>query len=165
MGKEVEITGFNMSKDLGYIMSLRKEIGNRPIIMACAGVLILDEENRILLLKRADNGLWAYPGGSMELGESFEECAKREVFEESGLVCEELEFFTTASGREVHYIYPNGDEIYAAEVVYICRKYSGRLKLQAEEVSEKGFFKLEELPEITPNNVGAIEKLKKMISG
>lgn len=149
-----------MSKDLGYILSLRKEIGHRPVIMACAGVLILDEENRVFLIKRADNGLWGYPGGSMELGESFEECAKREVFEESGLMCSELEFFTTASGEEVHYVYPNGDEIYAAEVIYICRKYEGKLKLQEEEVSGQGFFRLDELPEITHNNIGVLEKLK-----
>lgn len=152
-----------MSEDLGYIMSLRKEIGHRPIIMACAGVLILDNENRIFLVKRADNGLWAYPGGSMELGESFEQCARREAFEESGFKCKELEFFTTASGEEVHFTYPNGDEIYAAEVIYICRDYEGQLKLQEEEVSKCGFFKLDELPEITHNNVEVINRLIKKL--
>ena len=71
----------------------------------------------MLLQKRADNGLWGYPGGSMELGESFKDCARREVREETGLICGNLEHFMNVSGEEVHYVYPNGDEIYAAEEI------------------------------------------------
>ena len=82
--------------------------------MTCAGVLLLNEKRELLLQKRADNGLWGYPGGSMELGESFKDCARREVREETGLICGKLEHFMNVSGEEVHYVYPNGDEIYAA---------------------------------------------------
>jgi len=42
---------------MGYIMNLRKVVGHRP--MTCAGVLIINEENQILLQKRKDNGQWA----------------------------------------------------------------------------------------------------------
>ena len=45
----------------------------------------INKDNRILLQKRADNGFWGLPAGSMELGESFEACARREVMEETGL--------------------------------------------------------------------------------
>ena len=149
-----------MTDDTGYIMSLRKLVGHRPIIMTAAAVLILNDKNQLLLQRRSDNGMWAYPGGSMELGESFEECARREAYEETGLKCLELKFFTTASGKDVHYIYPNGDEIYAAEVSFICEKYEGSLKLQESEASEQRFFDLDKLPEdITPNNVGVIKEL------
>ena len=55
---------------MGYIMDLRKVVGHRPLIMTCAGVLIINEENQILLQKRKDNGQWGYPGGSLELGDS-----------------------------------------------------------------------------------------------
>ena len=44
---------------MGYIMDLRKVVGHRPLIMTCAGVLIINEENQILLKKRKDNGQWA----------------------------------------------------------------------------------------------------------
>ncbi|MGN0165510.1 MAG: NUDIX hydrolase [Lachnospiraceae bacterium] len=152
-----------MSEEMGYIMSLRKVLGHRPLVMTCAGVLILDENNRLLLQKRADNGLWGYPGGSMEPGESFEACAKREVMEETGLLCRELEFFTTVSGEEGHYTYPNGDEIYAAEVVFLCRTYEGMLYMQKDEVSELKFFSLDALPEITHNNVEPIKRLWKSL--
>lgn len=69
----------------GYIMDLREVVGARPLILAGAGVIIVDNEGRILLQHRSDNGDWGIPGGSMELGESFEEAARREVLEETGL--------------------------------------------------------------------------------
>lgn len=131
---------------MGYIKNLRKVLGHRPIIMTSACVLVIDQEGRILLQRRKDNGLWAYPGGSLELGESFEECARREVQEETGLNVNSMELFTVESGEMMHYIYPNKDEVYIAEVVFICKDFSGSLKVQ-EEVIEQKFFELEKLPE------------------
>ena len=64
-------------KDLGYIMNLRKVVGHRPLIMPGAGVFIINDKGEFLLEKRRDNGLWDFPAGAMELGESFEECARR----------------------------------------------------------------------------------------
>ena len=149
---------------MGYILELRKILGHRPLIMTCAGVLVINEKNQLLLEKRRDNGLWAYPGGSMELGETFEDCAMREVLEETGLQCLELTHFMNVSGKEMHFTYPNGDEIYAAEEIFICRSFSGELKLQESEVTELKFFSPEQLPakdEITHNNVPAIEKFRR----
>lgn len=145
---------------MGYILDLRKKIGHTPLIMTSACVLILNENNQLLLQCRTDNGFWSYPGGSMEPGESFEECARREVLEETGLECLELEFFATASGKDMHYVYPNGDEVYIAEVVYICRKYQGELKVQKAEATQQQFFDLSALPDnISPVNIGMVNKL------
>ena len=147
-------------ENMGYILELRRIVGQRPLIMTCAGVLIVNEKNQLLLQRRKDNGLWGYPGGSMELGERFEDCAVREVLEETGLTCLELEHFMNVSGECVHYIYPNGDEIYAAEEVFLCRRFSGELQKQVSEVMELRFFDVDRLPEkreITPNNFPAID--------
>ncbi|MFR4386516.1 MAG: NUDIX hydrolase [Lachnospiraceae bacterium] len=151
---------------MGYILELRKQVGHRPLIMTCAGVLLLNEKRELLLQKRADNGLWGYPGGSMELGDSFEDCARREVQEETGLICGNLEHFMNVSGEEVHYVYPNGDEIYAAEEIFLCRKFSGQIICQQEEVEKLCFFRMDELPskeQINPNNYPAIERLRRMM--
>lgn len=153
---------------MGYILELRKSVGHRPIIMTCAGVLLVNEKNQLLLQKRRDNGMWGYPGGSMEPGESFKDCAMREVLEETGLRCQELEHFMNVSGECVHYIYPNGDEIYAAEEVFLCRKFSGTLQRQDSEVTELKFFDVDRLPEteqITPNNIPAIDRYRKAVCG
>ena len=47
--------------------------------------IVSDGQGRIALVKRKDNELWALPGGGMELGESIEQGAVREVKEETGL--------------------------------------------------------------------------------
>ena len=144
---------------MGYIMNLRKYIGHKPIIMTSACVLVVNNKKQLLLQKRKDNGFWAYPGGSMELGESFDKCAVREVFEETGLKCLDLKLFTAESGEQMHYTYPNGDEVYIAEIVYICDKYEGKLKVQEDEVVEQRFFDLSQLPDnISPINRNVIDK-------
>ena len=47
--------------------------------------VVTDEHDRIVLIRRRDNDLWALPGGGMELGESIVDTAVREVKEETGL--------------------------------------------------------------------------------
>ena len=47
--------------------------------------VVIDEHDRIVLIRRRDNDLWALPGGGMELGESIVDTAVREVKEETGL--------------------------------------------------------------------------------
>jgi ADP-ribose pyrophosphatase YjhB (NUDIX family)/RimJ/RimL family protein N-acetyltransferase len=59
------------------------------------GVLIFNAHNQILLGKRKNShgaSTWAPPGGHLEFEETFEECATREVLEETGLRIEELVF-------------------------------------------------------------------------
>lgn len=149
---------------MGYILELRRTLGSRPIIMAGAGVMLINEKGEVLLQKRRDNGYWDYPAGSMELGESFEECARREVFEETGLTCGKLEFFMDLSGRESFYEYPNGDQTYAAVILYICRDFSGKLKVQEDEAIEQRFFALDALPEKhDPRGLGILERLGEFI--
>lgn len=149
---------------MGYIMDLRKELGHRPIILTGAGAYLVNEKNEILLGKRADDKLWDHPGGSLELGESFEEACRREVFEETGLTCGKLEFLTDFSGKDTHHIYPNGDECYIAGIIYICFDYSGEMKPQEEEVIEQRFFALDDLPEdIEVRQLPVIEKVRQYL--
>lgn len=150
---------------MGYVMELRKFIGSRPVIVAGAGVILVNEKNEILLQKRADNGFWDYPAGSMELGESFEECARREVLEETGLVCGKLEFFMDLSGKESFYEYPNGDKTYTAGIIYICRDYSGEMKVQEDEVQTQAFFPLNALPaENDPRGLGIFDRIREYLN-
>ncbi|WP_212119884.1 NUDIX domain-containing protein [Niallia circulans] len=80
-----------------YYKYLRQYVGHRPIILPGSNVIILNHQNEVLLQKRHD-GYWGLPGGLMDLGESFEEVAKREVFEETGLVVENLTLLNIFSG-------------------------------------------------------------------
>ncbi len=70
----------------GYVKSPRDVVGRRPLVLVAAGVLILDSLGHVLLCRRADDGTSVYPGGYIEPGETTEEAARREVFEETGLI-------------------------------------------------------------------------------
>ena len=130
-----------------YIMDLRKIVGHRTLLQVGASVILEDAQGRILLQKRSDNHCWGYAGGSVELGEVVEDAAKRELFEETGLVAECLELFGVFSGKDTHYVYPNGDEVSNVDIVYVCKQYTGTLKCQDGEVDALQFFRVDEIPE------------------
>lgn len=132
---------------MGYIMDLREIVGSRPLIMAGACLLVIDPQDRILLQLRTDNGKWGLPGGSLEPGETMEAVAKRELFEEIGLVAGNLQLFDIFSGEEFYYKYPHGDEVFNVIAAYICREYQGELHLDESEVKEVKFFEISDLPE------------------
>ena len=134
----------------GYIMELRKIVGHRTLIQCAASVIILNEQGQVLLGKRSDNGFWGYSGGSVEIDEPVEECAKRELYEEMGLTANSLEFFMINSGPQAHYVYPNGDEVSNVEIIYICRDYSGTPRMADGEMTELRFFEPTDLPPISP---------------
>ena len=133
---------------MGYIEEIRALVGNRPLILAAAGVCVLDDQNRVLLQRRADYGLWGAPGGIMELGESLEETARRELLEETGLEAGPLTLLAVTSGVQDHYIYPNGDECYFVTACYVTRKFSGQPRAADGESLEVCFFALDDLPEL-----------------
>ena len=131
---------------MNYVQRMRRVIGHAPLILVGANVLVLDGARRLLLQRRTDNGLWGLPGGSMEPGESLEETARRELREETGLEIGTLELFGLFSGEALHYKYPNGDEVYDVNVVYVATEPRGELRTDPEEGHELRYFPLDSLP-------------------
>src|SRR5690606_31557852 len=132
---------------MDYIKHLRSMVGHEKVIMVVAGAFVFDKENRVLMQKRTDNGQWGFPGGFMELGESVHDTARREVYEETGLLLEELELFGIYSGPQYDKTFSNGDQVALVLISFICKRYSGNLVENNEESLENNFFSLEELPE------------------
>ncbi|SCG61311.1 NUDIX domain-containing protein [Micromonospora halophytica] len=54
-------------------------------IVVAVSVFVRDEQGRVLLIQRTDNGLWSLPGGGQEIGETVAETAIRETHEETGV--------------------------------------------------------------------------------
>jgi 8-oxo-dGTP pyrophosphatase MutT (NUDIX family) len=131
---------------MDYILQLRQYIGHRPVLMVGAAILVLDEQDRVLLMKRSDNECWGFPGGSTEPGEIVEEAAKRETFEEVNLTIKDMSLFGVFSGPELYYKYPNGDEVYNVTIMFLSRDWSGEVKLNHEH-TEWGWFAANEIPE------------------
>ena len=53
-------------------------------IVVATNAFVQDDEGRVLLIQRSDNGLWALPGGAQDVGETVSACAERETLEETG---------------------------------------------------------------------------------
>lgn len=135
---------------MGYTEQIRKKVGHDEIIGVGAGVFIY-KEGKVLLQKRRDNYSWALHGGGVEIGESVEEAAKRELFEETGLIANNLELLGVFSGEDMRYTYPNGDKVSIIGINYICSDFSGELLSETDETLALKWFDIDDLPqEISP---------------
>jgi 8-oxo-dGTP pyrophosphatase MutT (NUDIX family) len=132
----------------GYVHELRGLVGRRPLILPGAAVIVYDQRPAILLIRRADTGGWGLPGGYMEPGETLEETGRRELWEETGLVAQEMRQFMTVSGRDQFLEYPNGDQVFNVTTVFTSPRPSSddRMTVDADEVSDARFFPVTRLP-------------------
>ena len=79
-------------------------------------------------------------------GETLEEIARREVFEETELAVDGISLFDVFSGSDLFYQYPNGDQVYNVTVVYLARDMTGQLSVNPQEHTAVQFFELNSLP-------------------
>ena len=128
----------------------------KPKICCGAGILVINEMDEVLLVKRSDNAKWAVPGGGVEIGETVEQTAKRELFEETGLIANSIVLLDIYSGPETRYIYPDGNEVYWITLAYLSRDYSGDILTSTNEITDCCFFGMNRLPE-------SIDKIDKLI--
>ena len=129
-----------------YIKYIREKVGHDVVILVGAGVYVY-ENGKVLLQKRKDNQQWGSNGGAVDIGERVEDTAKRELYEEAGLVAHELELIGVFSGENMFFTYPNGDEAYIISIAYMCRDFSGELLPDPNEVTELKWFDIDDLPE------------------
>ena len=148
---------------MGYISELRRFVGHRPLMMTAAMGIVYDKEKGLLLERRSDNGEWCVPGGGLELGEDQVAGLRREVKEETNLDIVSPEFFTVRAN--VHMVYPNLDEVYYTDIVYIVTEFSGELKPDRES-TELRWFDINELPEnIMPSQIDYILSFREKLQG
>ena len=125
---------------------LRKHIGSRAILSIGATILVVNDDMEILFQHRSDTLDWGLPGGSMELNETLEETAARELYEETGLEANEFHLIGVFSGPDYYFQYPNGDEVYTVIHLYIAKNVRGELGMLDGESLELTYFSINELP-------------------
>lgn len=128
-----------------YYKELRKYVGHRPLILPGSVVIIQNQKNEVLLQER-QQGVFGLPGGLMDLGESFEETAIREIFEETNLTVSNLELKHVFSGKEFYYKVDNGDEFYSVTAVYKTKSYVGLPQANLSESIGIDFYSLDSMP-------------------
>ena len=144
-------------------MNLRKYVGHEPLIGLGATTLVFNDKNELLLNLRTDTNTWGIPGGSMELYETIEETALRELKKECGITAEKLELLDVLSGKEYYFEYPNGDKMCTVIVLFKVMNYSGDVKISDGESKQLKFFSLDNLPNMETRAKAIVDKIKKGI--
>ena len=95
----------------------------------------------------------------MELYETIEETAIRELKEETGICADRLELVTVLSGNDFYYEYPNGDKMCTVIVLFKVLNYSGEIRICDNESRALKFFPLTELPELESRAEKIIQRI------
>lgn len=142
---------------MNYIKHIRQFVGHETLFTVGCGVII-EKNEKILLQHRVDEDCWGIPGGVMEIGESFEQTAIRETYEETGLKMQNLQLFGLYSGDSCFVEYPNKDKMYSVQIIFKTTEFAGELIQTGEESRMHKFFDREELPtNINPRQISFIQ--------
>ncbi|WP_030398637.1 NUDIX hydrolase [Kitasatospora purpeofusca] len=108
-------------------------------LVPAASVVVVDDEGRVLLQRRTDNGMWALPGGKMDLGESLAGCGIRETREETGLDIEIIGIVGTYTNPGHVFAYDDGEVRQEFSICLLGRPLGGEL-LVSDESHEVAWF-------------------------
>lgn len=106
------------------------------------GAAVGNEKGELLLVKRADSGVWLYPTGWADVGYSAAEVAAKEVLEETGVEAEVVRLIAVLDGLRLGFT-----RIALYSLVFHCRATGGELRPHPLEISDVGWFSPDDLPE------------------
>jgi 8-oxo-dGTP pyrophosphatase MutT (NUDIX family) len=123
-----------------YFTELRSKVGNDLLLVPGVSVLIWSSDGRLLLVRDTAPGPWGLVGGAIEPDEVPEDAARREAFEEVGVVVEITGLRGVLGGPSFRVRYDNGDDVSYVSMVYDARIDSGIPSPDYDEVQEVGWF-------------------------
>lgn len=106
---------------------------NQPWLPSVHGV-VRNEKGALLLHKRDDHSFWAFPGGKLKIGESLENCLRREMYEETGLEVDAERLLGIFSSPE--YVLALQEKIFQPLlIVFLCQVRGGEPRTGPESLS------------------------------
>jgi ADP-ribose pyrophosphatase YjhB (NUDIX family) len=102
-------------------------------IVPSVNVVVVNDNDEILMIRRSDNGNWAVPGGAVDLGESLKQAAVRETNEESGVDVEVTGLVGIYTDpKHVVFYTSNGEARQEFSIVLTARAVGGALRTSSE---------------------------------
>ena len=105
------------------------------------GAVVGNDRGEILLVQRADNGVWLYPTGWADIGYSASEVAVKEVFEETGVEVEPVRLIAVLDGLRLGFT-----QVPLYSLVFLCKVLGGELRRHPLECTDVGWFAEDRLP-------------------
>lgn len=106
------------------------------------GAVVGNDRGQLLLVQRADSGVWLYPTGWADVGYSASEVVVKEVKEETGIDCEPLQLIAVLDGLRLGFT-----RVPLYSLVFLCRATGGELRPHPLECRDVGWFSEEGLPQ------------------
>ena len=106
------------------------------------GAVVGNDHGQILLIQRADSGVWLYPTGWADVGYSPAEVAVKEVLEETGIICVPERLIAVIDGLRAGF-----SRIPLYSLVFQCRAVGGELHPHPQECADVGWFAEDALPQ------------------
>jgi 8-oxo-dGTP pyrophosphatase MutT (NUDIX family) len=119
-------------------------LGREGKIRLGCSAAIFNEEGKVLLTRRRDNGKWCLPSGGMDAGESPVETVTREVFEETGLEVRVKRLVGVYSDPNQLVMYADGTKVQIVAIHFEAEITGGSLGL-SDETSDFGYYSLNEM--------------------
>lgn len=113
-------------------------------LVPAASVVVVNDLGQVLLQRRVDNGMWALPGGKMELGESLAGCGVRETKEETGIDIEITGIVGTYTNPGHVFAYDDGEVRQEFSICLLGSPVGGELAV-SDESHEVAWFDTEEI--------------------
>ena len=143
-----------------FVTRLRATVGEDLLWLPGVSAVVTDDDGRVLLGRRADNGRWAVVSGILDPGEEPAPAALREVLEETGVVAEVIALTAVSTSEPI--TYPNGDLAQYRDICFWCRRVTGEAHVADDESLEVGWFAPDALPE--PLNPSSIERIARTLA-
>ncbi|KAB1148221.1 NUDIX domain-containing protein [Streptomyces luteolifulvus] len=142
-----------------FIRTLRASVGHDLLWLPGVSAVVLDDEGRVLLNRRSDNGKWSLIGGIPEPGEQPAACAVREIHEETGVRAVVERLIVVQALHPVRY--DNGDICQYMDISFRCRSVGGEARVNDDESLDVGWFAVDALPDL---NEFALLRIKQALS-
>lgn len=142
-----------------FIRTIRASAGRQLLWLPGVSTVVFDDEGRVLLGQRSDNGRWALISGIPDPGEQPAACAVREVYEETAVRCEAERVVLVEAGEQV--TFDNGDICQFMDTTFRCRAVGGEARVNDDESLQVGWFDVDALPELSEH---ALFRIKQALS-
>jgi len=125
-----------------WMQSVGKGVPGYVTPKIAIGAVVNNDDGELLLIQRADSGVWLFPTGWADPGYSAAEVAEKEVLEETGIECEVVRLISVLDG-----VQHSMSRFPMYSLVFHCRMTGGALQPHPLECSDLGFFAQDALPE------------------